>query len=32
MKAQSVLDTIGNTPSIRFSRLFPGEHQVGVKA
>ena len=32
MKAQSVLDTIGNTPSIRFSRLFPGEQQVWVKA
>ena len=32
MKAHSVLDTIGNTPSIRFSRLFPGEQQVWVKA
>ena len=32
MKAQSVLDTIGNTPSIRFNRLFPGEQQVWVKA
>ena len=32
MKAQSVLDTIGNTPSIHFSRLFPGEQQVWVKA
>ena len=32
MKAASVLDTIGNTPSIRFSRLFPGEQQVWVKA
>ena len=32
MKAQSVLDTIGNTTSIHFSRLFPGEQQVWVKA
>ena len=32
MKAQSVLDTIGTTPSIRFNRLFPGEQQVWVKA
>lgn len=31
MKAQSVLDTIGNTPHIRFSRLFK-THEVWVKA
>jgi cysteine synthase A len=31
MKAASVLSTIGNTPHIRLSRLFPG-HEVWVKA
>ncbi|KQM17476.1 cysteine synthase A [Novosphingobium sp. Leaf2] len=31
MKAQSILDTIGNTPHIRLSRLFP-DHEVWVKA
>ena len=30
MKAQSVLDTIGNTPHVRLSRLFP-DHEVWVK-
>ena len=30
MKAQSVLETIGNTPHIRLSRLFP-DHEVWVK-
>lgn len=32
MKATSVLDTIGNTPHIRFSRLFPGSQEVWIKA
>ncbi len=32
MKADSVLDTIGQTPHIRFSRMFPGSHQVWIKA
>lgn len=31
MKAASVLDTIGRTPHIRFSRLFPS-HTVWIKA
>lgn len=31
MKAQSVLDTIGNTPHIRLQRLFPGA-EVWVKS
>ncbi|HUD27883.1 MAG TPA: cysteine synthase A [Novosphingobium sp.] len=31
MKADSILATIGNTPHIRLSRLFPG-HEVWVKA
>ena len=30
-KAQSVLDTIGNTPHIRLARLFP-DHEVWVKS
>src|SRR5690606_5880736 len=32
MKAESVLDTIGQTPHIRFSRMFPGQQQVWIKA
>jgi cysteine synthase A len=31
MKADSVLATIGNTPHIRLSRLFP-DHEVWIKA
>ena len=31
MKAQSVLETIGNTPHIRLGRLFP-DHEVWVKS
>jgi len=31
MKANSVLETIGNTPHIRLSRLFP-DHEVWVKS
>ncbi|HSG33277.1 MAG TPA: cysteine synthase A [Sphingomonadaceae bacterium] len=31
MKANNVLETIGNTPHIRLSRLFP-EHEVWVKS
>lgn len=30
MKAQSILDTIGGTPHVRLSRLFP-DHEVWVK-
>ena len=30
MKADTILATIGNTPHIRLSRLFPG-HEVWVK-
>ncbi|WP_310627825.1 cysteine synthase A [Limnohabitans sp.] len=32
MKANSVLDTIGNTPHIRINRLFGNTHQVWVKS
>ncbi len=32
MKASSVLDTIGHTPHIRFSRMFPGTQEVWIKA
>ena len=32
MKALSVLDTIGQTPTIHFSRLFPGSQEVWIKA
>ena len=32
MKASSVLDTIGRTPHIRYSRLFPGNQEVWIKA
>ena len=31
MKADSILQTIGNTPHIRLSRLFP-DHDVWVKS
>lgn len=31
MKAQSILDTIGNTPHIRMQRLF-GNHEVWIKS
>lgn len=31
MKAQSILETIGNTPHIRLTRLFP-DHEVWVKS
>jgi cysteine synthase A len=31
MKADSVLATIGNTPHIRLSRMFP-DHEVWVKS
>ena len=31
MKADSILATIGNTPHVRLSRLFP-DHEVWVKA
>ncbi|MEO5605379.1 MAG: pyridoxal-phosphate dependent enzyme, partial [Novosphingobium sp.] len=30
MKADSILATIGNTPHVRLSRLFP-DHEVWVK-
>ena len=32
MKASSVLDTIGRTPHIRYSRLFPGSQEIWIKA
>ena len=31
MKAQSILDTIGNTPHVRINRLFEGEAEVWLK-
>ena len=32
MKANSVLDTIGNTPHVRINRLFGNTHQVWIKS
>ena len=32
MKANSILDTIGNTPHIRINRLFGSTHEVWVKS
>lgn len=32
MKANTILDTIGNTPHIRINRLFSGDHEVWVKS
>jgi cysteine synthase A len=31
MRANSILDTIGNTPHVRLSRLYPAEYEVWVK-
>lgn len=31
MKAQNILQTIGNTPHIKINRLFPSTHEVWVK-
>lgn len=31
MKANSILETIGNTPHVRLSRLFPEDYEVWVK-
>ncbi|NOR74911.1 MAG: cysteine synthase A [Draconibacterium sp.] len=31
MKANNILETIGNTPHVRLSRLFPGDYEVWVK-
>jgi len=31
MKVNSILETIGNTPHIRLSRLFPSDYEVWVK-
>lgn len=31
MKAQSILETIGNTPHVRLSRLFPNDFEVWMK-
>jgi cysteine synthase A len=32
MKANNILETIGNTPHIRINRLFGAEHQVWIKS
>jgi cysteine synthase A len=32
MKANSILDTIGNTPHVRINRLFGSSHEVWVKS
>jgi cysteine synthase A len=32
MRADNILQTIGNTPHIRINRLFGGSHQVWVKS
>ncbi len=31
MRANSILETIGNTPHVRLNRLFPSTHEVWVK-
>jgi cysteine synthase A len=31
MRANSILDTIGGTPHVRLSRLFPGKVEVWLK-
>lgn len=31
MRANSILETIGSTPHVRLSRLFPGPHEVWLK-
>jgi len=31
MKAQNILETIGNTPHVRIQRLFPGDYEVWMK-
>ncbi len=31
MKAQNILETIGNTPHVKLSRLFPADYEVWVK-
>ena len=31
MKAQNILNTIGNTPHVRINRLFGNEHEVWIK-
>jgi cysteine synthase len=31
MKANSILETIGNTPHVRVNRLYPGTHEVWIK-
>ena len=31
MKANNILETIGNTPHIRVNRLFNGEQEVWIK-
>ena len=31
MKANSILETIGNTPHVKINKLYPGNHQVWIK-
>ena len=31
MKAKTILETIGNTPHVRLSRLFGNDHEVWIK-
>lgn len=31
MKANTILETIGNTPHVRINRLFPGDYEVWLK-
>ena len=31
MKAQNILQTIGNTPHVRINKLFPSSHEVWMK-
>ena len=31
MKANSILETIGNTPHVRLNRIFPADYEVWIK-
>lgn len=31
MKAQNILETIGNTPHVRINKLYPGTHEIWMK-
>ncbi|MCA9982608.1 MAG: pyridoxal-phosphate dependent enzyme, partial [Anaerolineales bacterium] len=31
MRANTILDTIGNTPHVRINKLYPDTHEVWIK-